>query len=79
MSRIFDETFRNRRCHHAVGLYASKYYQERTALAEFDGDGRRLVILNPSLLLGPDDERLSSTKLCSIFSRRKYHIHQAAA
>ncbi|MBJ6954640.1 Rossmann-fold NAD(P)-binding domain-containing protein, partial [Vibrio cholerae] len=26
------------------------------------GDGRRLVILNPSLLLGPGDERLSSTK-----------------
>jgi len=42
--------------------YGSKYYQERTALENFDGDGRRLVILNPSLLLGPDDERLSSTK-----------------
>jgi dihydroflavonol-4-reductase len=42
--------------------YASKYYQERTALENFTGDGRRLVILNPSLLLGPGDERLSSTK-----------------
>jgi dihydroflavonol-4-reductase len=42
--------------------YGSKYYQERTALENFDGDGRRLVIMNPSLLLGPDDERLSSTK-----------------
>ncbi|MEP6703677.1 MAG: NAD-dependent epimerase/dehydratase family protein, partial [Acidobacteriota bacterium] len=42
--------------------YASKYYQERAALENFDGDGRRLVILNPSLLLGPGDERLSSTK-----------------
>ncbi len=42
--------------------YASKYYQERTAIENFDGDGRRLVIMNPSLLLGPDDERLSSTK-----------------
>lgn len=42
--------------------YASKYYQERAALQDFDGDGRRLVIMNPSLLLGPDDERLSSTK-----------------
>ena len=40
--------------------YASKYYQERTALEAFKGE--RLVILNPSLLLGPDDERLSSTK-----------------
>jgi dihydroflavonol-4-reductase len=42
--------------------YASKYYQERAALENFDGDGRRLVILNPSLLLGPGDDRLSSTK-----------------
>lgn len=42
--------------------YASKYYQERTALENFDGDGKRLVIMNPSLLLGPDDDRLSSTK-----------------
>ncbi len=42
--------------------YASKYYQERTAIENFDGAGRRLVILNPSLLLGPGDERLSSTK-----------------
>lgn len=33
--------------------YASKYYQERAALAGFDGDGRKLVIMNPSLLLGP--------------------------
>jgi len=60
---IFDETFPP-----PVDLltrwsyYASKYYQERAALADFDGDGRRLVILNPSLLLGPGDERLSSTK-----------------
>src|SRR5688572_27829269 len=43
--------------------YASKYYQERTALENFDGDGRKLVIMNPTLLLGPDDERLSSTKI----------------
>jgi dihydroflavonol-4-reductase len=43
--------------------YASKYYQERTVLESFDGDGRRLVIMNPTLLLGPDDERLSSTKV----------------
>jgi dihydroflavonol-4-reductase len=51
--------------------YASKYYQERTALAEFDGEGRRLVIMNPSLLLGPDDERLSSTKVVLDFLGRK--------
>ncbi|MEP6946068.1 MAG: NAD-dependent epimerase/dehydratase family protein [Acidobacteriota bacterium] len=42
--------------------YASKYYQERAALENFRADGQRLVIMNPSLLLGPDDERLSSTK-----------------
>lgn len=42
--------------------YASKYYQERAALENFKGEGQRLVILNPSLLLGPGDERLSSTK-----------------
>ena len=42
--------------------YASKYYQERTAIENFNGEGQRLVILNPSLLLGPDDDRLSSTK-----------------
>jgi len=51
--------------------YASKYYQERTALENFDGDGRKLVILNPSLLLGPDDERLSSTKPVLDFLGRK--------
>lgn len=43
--------------------YASKYYQERAAIEEFSGDGRRLVFMHPSLLLGPDDERLSSTKI----------------
>ncbi|MBX3245002.1 MAG: NAD-dependent epimerase/dehydratase family protein [Acidobacteria bacterium] len=43
--------------------YASKYYQERAALENFDGDGRKLIILNPTLLLGPGDERLSSTKI----------------
>jgi dihydroflavonol-4-reductase len=51
--------------------YASKYYQERAALENFDGDGRKLVILNPSLLLGPEDERLSSTKPVLDFLARK--------
>jgi dihydroflavonol-4-reductase len=51
--------------------YASKYYQERTALENFDGDRRKLVILNPTLLLGPDDERLSSTKVVLDFLARK--------
>lgn len=70
--QIFDETFPQ-----PVDVisrwayYASKYYQERTALAEFDGDGRRLVILNPSLLLGQDDERLSSTKVVLDFLAKR--------
>ena len=58
--------------------YASKYYQERTALENFDGDGRRLVIMNPSLLLGPGDERLISTKPVSIFLAARYRTHPAA-
>ncbi len=70
--QVFDETFPQ-----PVDVisqwayYASKYYQERAAIAEFDGDGRRLVIMNPSLLLGPDDERLSSTKVVLDFLARK--------
>lgn len=51
--------------------YASKYYQERTALENFDGKGQKLVIMNPTLLLGPGDERLSSTKIVLDFLGRK--------
>jgi dihydroflavonol-4-reductase len=51
--------------------YASKVYQERVALESFSGRGRRLVIMNPSLLLGPGDERLSSTKVVLDFLARK--------
>ena len=70
--QIFDETFPQ-----PVDVisqwayYASKYYQERAALENFDGDGRKLVIMNPTLLLGPDDERLSSTKVVLDFLGRK--------
>ena len=51
--------------------YASKYYQEQTALERFSGRGQRLVIMNPSLLLGPGDERLSSTKIVLDFIAQK--------
>ncbi len=51
--------------------YASKFYQERTALENFDGKGLKLVILNPSLLLGAGDERLSSTNVVLDFLARK--------
>jgi dihydroflavonol-4-reductase len=51
--------------------YASKSYQEMAALERFSGKGLRLVILNPSLLLGPGDDRLSSTKVVLDFMARK--------
>src|SRR6266576_6536240 len=51
--------------------YASKAYQEMAALERFTGKGLRLVILNPSLLLGPGDDRLSSTKVVLDFMARK--------
>src|ERR1043166_3739455 len=51
--------------------YASKAYQEMAALERFNGDGLRLVIMNPSLLLGPGDDRLSSTKIVLDFMARK--------
>ena len=51
--------------------YASKVFQERAALGNFSGQNQRLVIMNPSLLLGPGDERLSSTKVVLDFIGRK--------
>ena len=51
--------------------YASKVYQEMAALERFHGKGLRLVIMNPSLLLGPGDDRLSSTKIVLDFMARK--------
>src|SRR5712671_1312633 len=51
--------------------YASKAYQEMAALERFNGKGQRLVIMNPSLLLGPGDDRLSSTKVVLDFMARK--------
>lgn len=52
--------------------YASKYYQEKTVLRAFSDKGERLVILNPSLLLGTGDERLSSSKIVLDFMARKF-------
>lgn len=43
------------------GYYASKYYQEAVA-RQFCGDKVELVMVNPSLLLGPGDERIGSTR-----------------
>ena len=70
--QIFDETFPQPvDVFSRWAYYASKYYQERAAIENFNGDGQKLVILNPSLLLGPDDERLSSTKPVLDFLARK--------
>lgn len=41
--------------------YLSKIYQEKTALRFHRDTGLPVVVLNPSLLLGPGDHRLSST------------------
>jgi dihydroflavonol-4-reductase len=41
--------------------YASKLYQEAAA-RQFCGDQVELVMVNPSLLLGPGDERIGSTR-----------------
>ncbi|MCO6512640.1 MAG: NAD-dependent epimerase/dehydratase family protein [Aridibacter famidurans] len=51
--------------------YSSKFYQEKTALENFGNKSQKLVIVNPSLLLGPGDERLSSTKPVLDFLARK--------
>lgn len=70
--QVFDETFPQPvDVFSRWAYYASKYYQERTALENFNGKGQRLVIMNPSLLLGPDDERLSSTKPVLDFLAKK--------
>ena len=50
--------------------YASKFYQERVAIERCKGK-LKLVIVQPSLILGPGDERLSSTKDVLDFLGRK--------
>lgn len=52
--------------------YASKYYQEKTALGIWKDAGDRLVMLNPTLLLGKGDDRLSSTKIVLDYMGRKF-------
>jgi dihydroflavonol-4-reductase len=50
--------------------YLSKIYEEKQALAYCQQERLPLVVLNPSLLLGPGDDRLSSTWLVSKFLNR---------
>ncbi len=51
--------------------YLSKIYQEKTALRFFRDTGLPVVVLNPSLLLGPGDARLSSTDVVFKFLERR--------
>jgi dihydroflavonol-4-reductase len=53
--------------------YASKHYQEETARRAC-GDDLELVIVNPSLLLGPGDDRLSSTRDILSFLAREIPV-----
>ncbi len=47
--------------------YLSKIYSEKLALHYAHQEGLPLVVVNPSLLLGPGDERLSSTRDVALF------------
>ena len=51
--------------------YLSKIYQEKAALRVSRDTGLPLVVLNPSLLLGPGDARLSSTDVVWKFLKRR--------
>ncbi len=51
--------------------YASKIYQEKLALQLGEELGIEVVVVNPSLLLGPGDRRLSSTEDVLKFLRRE--------
>ena len=51
--------------------YLSKIYQEKTALRFMRDTGLPVVVLNPSLLLGPGDARLSSTDVVFKFLERR--------
>lgn len=56
--------------------YASKYYQEEAARRAC-GEEVELVILNPSLLYGPGDDRLSSTRDIVQFLAREIPVTPA--
>lgn len=51
--------------------YLSKLYQEKAALRIHRDTGLPVVVLNPSLLLGPGDARLSSTDVVFKFLERR--------
>jgi dihydroflavonol-4-reductase len=51
--------------------YLSKIYQEKAALRIAADTGLPLLVLNPSLLLGPGDTRLSSTDVVWKFLKKR--------
>jgi dihydroflavonol-4-reductase len=51
--------------------YLSKLYQEKVALRVHRDTGLPVVVLNPSLLLGPGDARLGSTSVVFQFLERR--------
>ena len=58
--------------HEVVGewpYYLSKIFAEKLALDSFERHGLPVVVVNPSLLLGPGDERGSSTGDIELFLR----------
>ena len=52
---------------HEFPYYLSKIYQEKQALWYHEHRGLPIVVANPSLLLGPGDDRLSSTNDLRLF------------
>lgn len=72
-----DETIRDETAPYAEEIvagwpyYASKIYQERLAFEHGERLGIEVVAVNPSLLLGPGDRRLSSTGDVRKFIKRQ--------
>ncbi len=54
--------------------YVSKIYQEKTVLRLGDELGIEVVVVNPSLLLGPGDRRMSSTGDVDRFMKKKIPV-----
>jgi hypothetical protein len=54
-----------------MGLLRVEILSGKNRFARFQDKGERLVILNPSLLLGAGDDRLSSTKVVLDFMAKK--------
>ena len=51
--------------------YLSKIYQEKLAISYFNRESLPVVVLNPSLLLGPGDFHMSSTRDVQLFLNRQ--------